>query len=293
MNSIKPYTINDLREGRVAVINDGTVDELNKVLEYAFPIDGGGSNGKYKYYYVSEEDKDQWELDDEVTIPTQSVKVFIEEIDKPNVRLKIKVPLTLENCEFVRCNVWVGDMFSEGMVYTRSLTNKILNEQPPFGDNVSNWGFNFSPITELEYVEELKKIWVNKYPEIKEDDVFKEADGDEYRIPFWGGYVEEWDYLKDDDYLFNYQLVIYQNGVWAEKVTYEENTQVGGTSSACDERVEQPAKLTSFKISHHNGFGTMFKPVINFVEGVSFDVSDLAEVVERVVNEYLNNKQAN
>jgi hypothetical protein len=228
------YTINDLREGRVAVINDGTVEELNKVLEYAFPVDGGGAEGCFKFYHVTEGNEEYWFPADKVTIPTQSVKEFFGEIGKTNV------PLTLGNCEFVRCDVWVGYKFRAGNVYTKKSANEILNRGAIGKHDISMFGHSFSPITEEEYVEGLKR---------------------------------------------------------AEKVTCEDSAQVGGDQSACispesrqSGEVENPAKLTSFKVQHHNGFGTMFKPTINFVEGVSFDNGEVAEVIEKAVNEYLKNR---
>lgn len=75
------YTIQDLAEGRCAVVNDGTAEELNEVLMAAFPkfkkatgdCSWYRSYGIYKWmgYYIPPP-----------TIPTQSVKDFVKQLDK-------------------------------------------------------------------------------------------------------------------------------------------------------------------------------------------------------------------
>lgn len=73
------FTIEDLSEGRCAVINDGTVEELNKVLRAAFP-NSPKANGSQVYYYA------HINVTCNVykpTIPVQSVKDFLAELEKP------------------------------------------------------------------------------------------------------------------------------------------------------------------------------------------------------------------
>ena len=55
--------IKQLREGTIALKNDGTLEELNKVLRYAFPNDVSVSKGFTKYYFVSEDKNCSWNLD--------------------------------------------------------------------------------------------------------------------------------------------------------------------------------------------------------------------------------------
>ena len=43
--------IKKLREGIIALKNDGTLDELNKVLKYAFPNEPSESKGIANYYF--------------------------------------------------------------------------------------------------------------------------------------------------------------------------------------------------------------------------------------------------
>jgi len=42
--------IKQLKEGKIAVHNDGTLKELTEVLRYAFPKDGWSITGASKYY---------------------------------------------------------------------------------------------------------------------------------------------------------------------------------------------------------------------------------------------------
>lgn len=76
------YTIQDLREGRCAVINDGTLDELREVLERAFPEYIITVEGTEKFYYKRQTRKNQWVADICTSLPTQSVKDFLKEENK-------------------------------------------------------------------------------------------------------------------------------------------------------------------------------------------------------------------
>jgi hypothetical protein len=51
--------IKQLRERTIALKNDGTLDELRKVLKYAFPLDIGNTTGLYLNYSASNK-KDYW-----------------------------------------------------------------------------------------------------------------------------------------------------------------------------------------------------------------------------------------
>lgn len=76
------YTIKDLSEGRVAVINDGTVEELNKVLKEAFPDDYDHASGIDVYYYKSPYTKGHWRsCRDNLVKPIQSVKDFLSQLE--------------------------------------------------------------------------------------------------------------------------------------------------------------------------------------------------------------------
>lgn len=71
------FTIKDLAEGKCAVKNDGTLEELHKVLKLAFPKDNNKPNGNCTYYYALDRNKNEWISNDDTTIPIQSVKDFL------------------------------------------------------------------------------------------------------------------------------------------------------------------------------------------------------------------------
>lgn len=73
------FTIKDLAEGKCAVMNDGTVEELNKVLKEAFP----GAKKAYgcgNLYF--RHDDGSWNSWFDTKLPSQSVKDFLEELEK-------------------------------------------------------------------------------------------------------------------------------------------------------------------------------------------------------------------
>ena len=77
--------IKQLREGTIALKNDGTLDELNKVLKYAFPNEPSESKGIRKYYFATS-NKYYWTLNDTTNLPSYSVKEFLKpESEYPKV----------------------------------------------------------------------------------------------------------------------------------------------------------------------------------------------------------------
>ena len=69
--------IQQLREGTIALKNDGTLEELRKVFKYAFPNDASVPKGFTKYYFVSK-NKHYWLLYDTTNLPSYSVKEFLK-----------------------------------------------------------------------------------------------------------------------------------------------------------------------------------------------------------------------
>jgi hypothetical protein len=75
------YTIEDLREGKCAVINNGTKDELREVLKAAFPEDTNGLHGSEMYYSRSTRLPNvEWRGLCATSLPKQSVKDFLIQI---------------------------------------------------------------------------------------------------------------------------------------------------------------------------------------------------------------------
>lgn len=75
------YTIEDFKNVKCLILHDGTLDELNKVLTYAYP-NGVPSSGSCKHYISTGSD---WlpVPDLEVqNLPKQSVKDFLNQINK-------------------------------------------------------------------------------------------------------------------------------------------------------------------------------------------------------------------
>jgi len=72
------YTIKDLAEGRCAVIKDGTLDELRKVINLAFPTDVDAiPAGNSRVYFRSLKNTLHWDSSNVTELPVQSVKDFL------------------------------------------------------------------------------------------------------------------------------------------------------------------------------------------------------------------------
>ena len=76
------FTIEDLKQGRCAVINDGTLEELREVLRSALPDSILDVAGGCRYYFLDKKLKNEdgvyiWDLDKNTNLPTQSVKDFL------------------------------------------------------------------------------------------------------------------------------------------------------------------------------------------------------------------------
>lgn len=74
---MEKFTIKDLMEGRCAVKNDGSLQDLIKVLTLAFP-DDVQPKGLRPFYFRSRISSERWNSSDTVNIPSQSVKLFLE-----------------------------------------------------------------------------------------------------------------------------------------------------------------------------------------------------------------------
>ena len=86
-------TLKQLKEGTIALKNDGTLEELEKVLQYAFPNDLH-SSGKFPYYQAHEFLNRQWYPKLETNLPSHSVKEFLKpESEYPKVMKVSKSPI--------------------------------------------------------------------------------------------------------------------------------------------------------------------------------------------------------
>ena len=89
--------IKQLREGTIAVENDGTLDDLIKILQYAFPNDKCKIFGDCKYYSKLDYTEGIWAGKNIIDLPTYSVKEFLtQEAEIMNTIVNIN-PDTSEN----------------------------------------------------------------------------------------------------------------------------------------------------------------------------------------------------
>ena len=70
--------IKQLREGTIALKNDGTLEELREVLQYAFPNDYIKISGNRKYYFKHDFGENIWNWSDKTDLPIHSVKEFLK-----------------------------------------------------------------------------------------------------------------------------------------------------------------------------------------------------------------------
>ena len=95
------YTIQDLRDGKVAIFNDGTLEELKKILTIINPLNtesiGQIKTTTDKFYFIKNDIWLSWDYNTD--LPTQSVKVFLKEIDLEEVKEKAEkgVDITFES----------------------------------------------------------------------------------------------------------------------------------------------------------------------------------------------------
>ena len=98
--------IKQLREGTIALKNDGTLEELKNVLGYAFPEDKTNLEGTRKYYYKIHY-CNEWGCSDIINAPTHSVKEFLKpENEYPKVMKVSNNPIeTLEDFKYANTRV--------------------------------------------------------------------------------------------------------------------------------------------------------------------------------------------
>lgn len=76
---MKKYTIKDLAQGKCAVINDGTLEDLKRVLKLAFPDHNRIPTGTSTYYYKKPR---KWTCRHECELPKVSVNDIVLEEPK-------------------------------------------------------------------------------------------------------------------------------------------------------------------------------------------------------------------
>ena len=71
--------IQKVKDGKVAILNDGTVEQLKEVLLACFPLETCIVNPIFKYFYAGLEKKGNWYCHIQTNLPTVSVKEFYED----------------------------------------------------------------------------------------------------------------------------------------------------------------------------------------------------------------------
>lgn len=139
------YTIEDVRNGKCAIENDGTVSELATVINNSFPKDTqfviGFHYHKCKYYGILNH-KPEWTCSDETDLPTQSVRLFLKQIEgeKEQPVVSIDGEIQNEDCYDLKNG---SCTFSESVEEWAEKTIEILKNskgeewQPKWGEEVT------------------------------------------------------------------------------------------------------------------------------------------------------------
>lgn len=155
----KLYTIQDFIDGNVAIKNDGTVDELNKVLKYSFPFKIK-SSGKYRYYTSQ---GGRCELMDSTSLPTQSVKDFLVQIVPSVISGWITASVPKEKLKEQRPTAWQpapSDLIGKAIIKASGLKGRITANvpddpekwQPKVGEKIEADIFANGDFVEAEYL---------------------------------------------------------------------------------------------------------------------------------------------
>ena len=132
-----------------------------------------------------------------------------------------------EGVEYVECITDKAFNFKEGKIYRLAQGRDIdgimciYNEGNTLSSVYIIYGNEpwFNPSTEEAYVNQLKAEAFEMYGDIQNLDRFEEPTSniDTYRAV--DNFVNpEWDYIKNDDELFFYSILLYKNGKWAKKL---------------------------------------------------------------------------
>ena len=145
--------IKQLREGTIALKNDGTLDELNKVLKYAFPNEPSESKGIANYYFAGL-NKDYWTLEDTINLPTHSVKEFLKpESEYPKVMKVSCTPIeTLKDFENAKTRVVFMEKKDIFIAWRKATTL----EGAEYETNVVTW--NYAVDLDWKPEEEIKPL---------------------------------------------------------------------------------------------------------------------------------------
>lgn len=149
------YTIKDLVEGRVAVINDGTLEELEKILKAAFPNDPITPSGCHKYYFKNTYTHKFWLSAEWVmNMNTQSVKDFLKQIEEPWIPKRGDRVLVSGNDGIERERIFLTKI--EGSKYPYVVVNKYQEDRFENGESFDTISYqNMKPLSTSQPQTEL------------------------------------------------------------------------------------------------------------------------------------------
>lgn len=162
------FTIKDLAEGRCAVKNDGTVEELNKVLRAAFP--GCEESTGHWIYYAKHYYSNNWASFTRIEIPFQSVKDFLEELESPKLPKRGDRILVWNTCT----NCWLERIF---ITYIKGAKHPVVCVTDIYEEEF-NSGESFCTTA----WDKWKPIHEKKVLEVTLEDVAKQFKVDEVKI---------------------------------------------------------------------------------------------------------------
>ena len=130
--------IKQLREGTIALKNDGNLDELKNVLGYAFPEDITNLEGTRKYYYKRPY-HNEWGCSDIINAPTHSVKEFLKpESEYPKVMKVSMFPIkTKEDLYYTINRVVFIEKNNKFIAWGKATTL----EEAEYETEVFTWGY--------------------------------------------------------------------------------------------------------------------------------------------------------
>lgn len=154
------FTIKDLAEGKCAVRNDGTVEELNKVLKAAFP-NGGSALGSAIFYTKFNNEK--WIGLNCSKNYIQPVKDFLEELESPKLPKRgdrILIWNLYEGQWTERIFITYIEGAKNPIVCVTDIYEKEFNSGEPFG--TTTWD-KWKPIPEKKVLEVTLEDIAKKY----------------------------------------------------------------------------------------------------------------------------------
>jgi hypothetical protein len=152
--------------------------------------------------------------------------------DSDSVHALVKSKDIWKGVEFVECITDKANNFRKGKVYRLVPGKNIKGPNCIYTEDkkcatygtASTLGLGgtmlcFNPSTEEAYVNQLKAKAFELYGDIQEADRFQEPNGntDTYREK-GNKSNPEWDYIKHQDELFFYSILLYKEGKWAKKL---------------------------------------------------------------------------